>query len=132
MKIANTAVGICGLFCGTYRAFPQECGGCLSDRVIGPCIECRHGFRKCAKEHDVTWCWECVNFPCKLLDKFSREHIVNGICHHEHVIEDLQFMKKYSVEKWIEQQVKLHSCPNCGSLIVWYDKECHNCANSKK
>ena len=127
MKLSNETVGICGLFCGTCQAFPQYCDGCLSDRVAAPCVQCSHGFRDCAKEHQVTWCWECADFPCERLKQFSKEHIVNGICHHEHIIEDLNFMKTHGVENWVDKQVQAHTCQQCGSLIVWFEQECPNC-----
>ncbi len=109
--ISNTA-GICGLYCGTcpnYLAsrkndseqlekisqktgIPVEevrCDGCLSDNVFAPCVDCKHGFRRCAEEKEVTWCFQCHDFPCRRLKDFKDVHIVNGISHHAHVIEDL-------------------------------------------
>ena len=70
-------IGICGLYCGTcpsYLAYrkndieymekrPHEkgysldelrCDGCLSDKVATHCNDCRHGFRTCAAEKQVT------------------------------------------------------------------------------
>lgn len=127
MQLSNETAGICGLFCGTCQAFPQHCGGCLSDRVADHCIKCSHGFRDCAKAHRVTWCWQCETFPCQRLEQFSKEHIVNGICHHAHIIEDLQFMKEHGVEMWVTQQVQQHTCPSCNHLIVWFEQSCPNC-----
>ena len=130
MSLSTETAGICGLFCGTCQAFPKYCEGCLSDKVAEFCAKCGHGFRDCAVEHQVTWCWQCTEFPCERLEQFSKEHIVNGICHHEHVIEDLQYMKDNSVELWIEKQVQEHSCTTCGNLIVWFEQSCKKC-NSK-
>jgi len=131
VNISNEIAGICGLFCGTCQAFPQYCGGCLSNRVAASCVRCSHGFRDCAKEHQVAWCWECAEFPCGRLEQFSKEHIVNGICHHEHVIDDLYFMRVYGVEAWIEKQVKEHTCQQCGNFILWFEQECRHCTNNK-
>ena len=83
-------VGICGLFCGDcpyYLAgrlgdeeqlaalsrktgLPIEdiqCDGCLSERVFEDCRTCKHGFRTCAVQHEVTWCFQCGEFPCNRL-----------------------------------------------------------------
>ncbi|MBW2311331.1 MAG: DUF3795 domain-containing protein [Deltaproteobacteria bacterium] len=42
---------------------PIGCDGCLSERVSPHCVDCRHGFRRCAAEKKVTWCFECPEFP---------------------------------------------------------------------
>ena len=80
---AYELVAICGIYCGTcpsYLAWQENdieqlerraqrhgisieevhCNGCLSDKLFSLCVECRHGFRKCAREHKVTWCFECT------------------------------------------------------------------------
>lgn len=127
MQLSTETAGICGLFCGTCQAFPDYCAGCLSDRVAAPCVQCSHGFRDCAAEHQVTWCWECADFPCGRLEQFSKEHIVNGICHHAHVIDDLRLMKEIGVEAWVAQQTAQHTCPHCGNLIHWFESSCQVC-----
>ena len=131
MSLSNEIAGICGLFCGTCQMFPEHCDGCLSDRVFSYCVQCSHGFRDCAKEHQVTWCWQCSAFPCERLEEFSKEHIVNGICHHAHVIEDLQYMKDHGVEAWVRQQEQTHRCPTCGTLMLWFESACQKCGKSK-
>ena len=121
------AAGICGLFCGTCQAYPAHCHGCLSDFVAAPCVSCRHGFRDCARQMGVTRCYECADFPCQRLEQFSREHIQNGICHHEHVLEDLRLMREIGVEAWVARQTKAHTCPQCGELILWFERDTHVC-----
>ncbi len=119
--------GICGLFCGTCLYFRDDCDGCLSDRVRGSCIECRHGFRTCSKEHGVTRCYECGEFPCGRLDDFSKIHIENGICHHTNVVPDLRRMGEVGVRAWVEEQTAAHTCRDCGELILWYEAKTHAC-----
>lgn len=142
--------GICGLYCGTCPQYlaPREkdleqlrkiseqsslpierirCDGCLSDRVFPPCEECRHGFRGCAAQREITWCFQCPDFPCQRLKEFVPVHVVNGISHHEHVIEDLQYMKEHGVEKWVEEQHTAGSCPQCGKMAYWFVRECPGC-----
>jgi hypothetical protein len=146
----NKLVGICGLYCGTCPYFlayrkndikyiermSQEnkcsldelrCDGCLSDNVAAHCKDCRHGFRTCAAEKKVTWCFECDAFPCQRLKDFRGVHVVNGISHHEHVIDDLQYMKKYGVEAWVKTQDEAARCSECGEVLYWFDHECPDC-----
>ena len=114
--------GICGLFCGTCPSYPDDCHGCLSDKVRGDCVECAAGFRTCAREHGVTRCYECSSFPCKRVEDFSKIHIVNGICHHENVISDLKEMAQSGVDAWVSRQTKENICPKCGELMWWHEK----------
>jgi len=143
-------VGICGLYCGTcpsYLAYRKNdmdqlekmsqekgysieeirCDGCLSDKVSVHCVDCRHGFRKCAAEKQVKWCFQCDAFPCQRLEDFTDVHIVNGISHHKHIIDDLAYMKENGIELWVETQEKAARCPGCGETLYWFDRECASC-----
>lgn len=143
-------VGICGIYCGTcpmYLAYRKNdskqldniskewglpieeipCDGCHSDKLFSPCRECRHGFRECAKQKGVTWCFQCPDFPCSRLEDFRDIHVVNGISHHDHVIEDLKDMKEQGVEQWVEEQNKNGCCPRCGTMLYWFVLECPDC-----
>ena len=143
-------VGICGLYCGTcpmYLAYRENdvkqmeqvsqasgiplekirCDGCHSDNLYPSCVDCRHGFRTCAVEKKVTWCFECDDFPCQRLRDFTKVHIVDGIPHHAHVIDDLQYMKEHGVEQWVKEQEKAGRCPQCGRRLYWFVRECPGC-----
>jgi hypothetical protein len=143
-------VGICGLYCGTcpsyladrkndleylekmsqergYSVEEIRCDGCLSDNVAVYCVDCRHGFRKCAAEKQVSWCFQCDEFPCQRLEDFTDVHIVNDISHHENIIDDLEYMKRHGIDKWVEAQEKAACCPGCGEMLYWFDRECPGC-----
>ena len=143
-------VGICGIYCGTCPSFlafrlndtammaklaedykmPMEalqCDGCLSNRVAPHCKSCRYGFRECAITHGVTWCFQCDEFPCKRLEKFQGVHVVDGISHHEHLIEFLAEMKAEGIEKWIRNQEVAGRCPACGTSQYWFARTCSVC-----
>lgn len=119
---------ICGLFCGTCPSYPEECGGCLSGRVAPGCDTCGNGFRDCAGSQNVTRCYECEQFPCSRLERFQKKHIMNGICHHANVLQDLEAMKSGGVEAWVDAQTKAHTCSDCGELIPWFHRSCPRCA----
>jgi hypothetical protein len=143
-------VGICGIYCGTcpsylasrendaaelerrskemgYTIEELHCDGCHSDKVMPSCIECRPGFRKCASEHGVTWCFECADFPCQRLEDFKNVHIVDGISHHEHLIEELQYIKDRGIESWLEKMGREGRCPRCGKRLYWFVRDCPDC-----
>lgn len=128
MELNVNTVAICGLFCGTCPSYPHECEGCLSDGVLmEDCKSCSNGFRDCANIHNVTRCYECIDFPCEKLDSFKDKHYQNGIGHHKHVIENLDFMKENGIQKWLEKQILENTCSKCGQIIYWYDKNTHKC-----
>ena len=146
-------VGICGIYCGTcpsYLAWQENdveqlerraqrhgisieeahCNGCLSNKVMPSCVECRPGFRKCAREHKVTWCFECPDFPCQRLRDFRDVHIEDGISHHEHLIDELQYTKEHGIEAWLEKKEKEGRCPQCGKRLYWFARICPKCQTS--
>ena len=147
---ATKLVAICGIYCGTcpsYLAYQENdveeiertaqrlgipigevrCDGCLSGKVRPPCVECKPGFRRCARENKVTWCFQCPDFPCQRLRDFTNVHIVNGISHHAHVIDDLIYMKEHGIEQLIEKQEKSGRCPQCGRRLYWFSRVCPGC-----
>ena len=129
----ENVVGICGLFCETCPTFADGiCDGCLSGHVAEACVECRHGFRDCAAEHGVTWCSQCSGFPCERLAKFRDCHVVNGISHHEHILEYVARQREIGVKAWVEEQEKANACPVCGSLMIWCERTCRNCGYTDK
>ena len=131
-NVTADVAGICGLFCGTCPAYPETCEGCLSGKLAEHCAVCVPGFRDCAREHQVTRCFACSEFPCSRLEQFSKEHIVNGICHHTHVIDNLQYMKDYGIDAFLSDQVQKTTCPDCGQFIIWYETECQKCGKEWK
>ena len=127
MKLGTETAAICGLFCGTCPSYPEECGGCLSTRAAPGCDTCGNGFRDCAKARGVTRCHECCEFPCARLEAFRKQHIVNGICHHASVIDDLRRMGEVGVEAWVDEQTGAHTCQSCGTLVPWFERGCPQC-----
>lgn len=146
-------IGICGLYCGscpnylaprlgdheTLDILARErgisppalaCDGCLSKNVAGECRECKHGFRTCARDHDVTWCLECTDFPCPRLESFRHMHKKNGVSHHDKVIEDLSFICTRGARAWLERKAVEFSCPDCGRSLYWYDLSCPACGRT--
>ncbi len=146
----RSLIGICGLYCGTCPSYlaPRQndlepiraravewglseeevtCDGCLSERVAKPCRGCVPGFRECAREHSVTWCFECGEFPCERNWRFRDAHVVDGISHHEHVIDDLEHMRTHGIESWLATQRERAKCATCGRTNYWCVSTCAGC-----
>ncbi len=142
--------GICGIYCGDCPAYlaPRQddqtelaelarqnnmaiedvgCDGCLSDRLMPECRECRHGFRVCAQQHEVTWCSQCRDFPCQRLEVFKDIHVRDGVSHHENLINELQIMKDVGCDAWLERKRLESACQGCGRVLYWFERRCHSC-----
>ena len=122
---SEDTAAICGLFCGICPAYPECCDGCLSDRVLPFCAECGAGFGKCAEEHGITRCCECLDFPCGRVTRFNGDKYE----HHHIVLENIARMKEIGVKRWIEEQVRDHTCPACGEIVRWERDTCQNCGH---
>lgn len=116
--------GICGLFCGVCPIYPAQCHGCHSDTLAAHCQVCPPGFRACAREHGVTWCFECAEFPCARLEGFLDAHWENGISHHAGVIASLERMKAVGVAAWVKEETAKAQCGHCGQLTPWNRPQC--------
>ena len=74
------------------------CEGCRGNVERHWSSDCK--MMLCAKEKGVKYCFECGEFPCKVLDEFSND----GVAHHKRTVENLKRMKAVGVEAWIKEQ----------------------------
>jgi hypothetical protein len=63
----------------------------------------------CAKKRGLQYCFQCPDFPCKVLNEFSSD----GIPHHKRTVENLRKMKKNGIEAWIAKQKRNGQCLFC-------------------
>lgn len=124
MEKNTELAGICGLFCGVCPMYPKHCHGCLSDKLAPHCQLCPNGFRECAKDRGLTWCYECGEFPCQRLEAFLDSHYENGISHHASAIANLKRMKEVGVSAWVAEEKAKATCPQCGTIKHWNVREC--------
>ena len=153
MEKEHWKVGICGIYCGDCPSYlaPQiddieelekraqqmgltveevRCNGCHSEKVMPSCAECRHGFRQCAREHAVTWCFQCHAFPCQRLEDFKEIHVENGISHHQHLIKELYYLRENGMEDWLAKKEREGRCPECRRRLYWHTRTCSDCGTA--
>lgn len=120
------AISVCGLNCARcdirqaglgdkkLRDEIQEWFREELDRIVEPekirCEGCRDPseshwspdceMTSCAKEKRHYYCFECGEFPCEKLERFSRD----GVAHHERTVENLKRMRELGLESWIQEQ----------------------------
>ena len=143
-------IGICGIYCGDCPSYlaprlndaaelearaqrdgvtldEASCDGCHSDNLTPGCAVCGPGFRQCAAEHGLTWCFECPDFPCQRLEDFKDVHVENGVSHHERLIDELIYLRENGTESWLEKKNAEGRCPRCGKRVYWYTRACPGC-----
>lgn len=121
--LSEFSAGVCGLYCGICPAYPADCKGCLSEQVHPLCNPCRHGFRRCAQEHQVTRCFECTEYPCQRLTIFRND----GMEHHLVAFDNIDRQRQIGLSAWLEEQASEHTCPACGAIVHWERTTCQEC-----
>jgi len=133
----------CGLYCGacdTLLANERDevnklaikwkrklkeliCHGCKSASHAIFCQKCN--IRKCAVSKKVDFCYQCKDYPCKLIIHFRYDNSP----HHSVVLKNLAIIKQIGVSKWLARQKVRWSCSKCRRKFSWYDKMCRKCGN---
>ncbi|MHA1191549.1 MAG: DUF3795 domain-containing protein [Promethearchaeota archaeon] len=134
--IENNLAAPCGIYCGACRQYLLSKKGLLEERGYKQgCKGCRIRNKNCAfirrdcpalKKGELEFCYECENFPCQKLQKidshYQEKYSVN-------MIGNLKRLEEVGVEKWLQEQEKLYTCPKCGGEICVHDAECYDCGN---
>lgn len=83
-----------------------QCNGCrnLSKDCWG--YGCK--IRTCAQNRNITYCYECKDFPCEDLSKFSE--LYNDV-----PLIQLSELKEKGVTPWLANVKKRFSCKNCAT-----------------
>ena len=126
-KTTNKLIAPCGMNCALCLGFQREknkCNGCNgADKLkLNSCRIC--SITKCVKSKKIRYCFECDKLPCtrmKQLDKRYRTKYGMSM------IENLEYIKKYGIRKFINQQNKKWKCKKCNSLLCVHRDFCLNC-----
>jgi len=132
--VENNLAAPCGIYCGACRQYLVLKKGQLKKRgfKLG-CKGCRVRNKKCKwirkdcsamKRGDFEFCCECDNLPCqglKELDEIYQER------YNVNMVDNLKRIEEIGVEKWLQEQKKLYTCPQCAGEICVHDEECYDC-----
>lgn len=140
--VQKELVSPCGLYCGVcgiYQATVNDnqklkeklaavyglpvdalnCRGCLSDTVFPYCREC--AIKSCASEKQIEGCYACDAFPCENVDAFP---VPEG---KKNILRAVPEWKKLGTEKWIQSEIKMFTCQECGAQMFRGGKKCRDC-----
>jgi hypothetical protein len=126
------SVAPCGINCSVCYAFLREknrCAGCRTDILNKPvyCQKCI--IKNCSELSDHGWKFcshKCEKYPClrlKNLDKRYRTKYGTSM------IENLENIEKFGIDKFIESEKRRWKCHKCGELLCVHRNFCLKCKN---
>lgn len=113
---------------GTKRK--HSCLGCRTSDESGKFLSrknCAFLKKHCdllAKEQ-VRFCFECDDFPCRYLKKLDDGYVRK---YNTSLIENLNAIKDNGMKRFLQEQSKKYTCPQCGGTICVHTNLCYNCS----
>ncbi len=103
---------------GFYKKY---CPGCIPRGE-----HCTHMGDRCKLlgKGMIRFCFECQDFPCKRLKTLDKRYRTK---YHMSMIENLEFIQNYSLERFLEKEEEKWKCPGCGEIICCHNGLCLNC-----
>jgi hypothetical protein len=128
----------CGMNCGvcaSYLAMKND----LKKKGIGKtyCAGCLPRGKNCdfmKKQCDllgkglVRFCYDCGDFPCRRLKALDKRY---RTFYHMSMIENLEFIKKHGIGRFLEKEAAKWYCHECGEVICCHNGLCFNCGLDK-
>lgn len=128
-RITKDLIAICGMNCHLCLAYKRKKNGCHGCRAedglsIDYCNRCKMKNCETAIAGNFTFCYECESFPCKLVKHIDKRYRTK---YSMSMIENLNFIKEFGIEKFLEQQEEKWTCPECGQILCAHRPQCLNC-----
>jgi Protein of unknown function (DUF3795) len=119
----------CGMDCGICMAYLREknnCPGCRIDDPKKPKTRTWCKIKKCAffRTSKALFCFGCKDFPCDRLEHLDKRYRTKyGMS----MIENLKNIEKSGIRKFLENEKKRWTCPECGGVVCVHKRSCNNC-----
>ena len=116
----------CGINCmACYMHLGKKpCAGCKaeSSKRNNYCSRCK--IRNCCEEKGLFYCFECAEFPCKLMKNIDKRYQGSyGIS----LIENSLTAKGKGIEEYLSENHKRYTCTACGGIISMHGGDCSEC-----
>jgi len=130
MKIDTKMFAPCGMNCMVCykhcytKKTKHPCGGCMVESKNKPehCRKCK--IKDCIQSKGITYCYECNEFPCKLIKNLERSYKKRyGVS----LVENSQIAKEKDIPFLLNIHNQKYRCPKCGGIISIHDKVCSEC-----
>lgn len=112
------------LVCYKHCYHKKPCGGCRNSDKGKPehCRKCR--IKDCIGDKGLAYCYECPEHPCRLIRNLEKSYQKR---YQVSLVENSDFVGRYGLERFMEEQKEKYICPICGGVISIHDGECSEC-----
>jgi hypothetical protein len=120
----------CGMNCSVcykhvgMRKHAKACEGCLKSNEGKPehCRQC--GIKTCAQSKGFIHCFECAEFPCKLIKNLEKSYLKR---YSVSLIENSQTACANGIAAFLEHDRHKWTCADCGGAFSLHDGFCSEC-----
>jgi hypothetical protein len=130
--ISESLIAPCGMncaICSRYLSYVHnlkrsQCAGCRPRNE-----SCAYLFGKCrginhAARGNAAFCSECDQYPCEQINRMDKRYRRNyGIS----MKDNLEYIKKMGIGRFVEDQYNRYRCSRCGGLISIHNRKCFKC-----
>ena len=116
MKSYNGRIPACGVFCGGCPAYTREKSPCKGAELSNSrCEKCKT-FHLCCLGKEITHCFQCSDFPCAKLRRFTKSWLKYG----QDFIENQKLLKdgKSSVRCPLKPSDSIPLCQNNPTPLI--------------
>jgi hypothetical protein len=131
-KISEELIAPCGMNCAVCsrrlsyinNLKRSQCVGCRPrnkrcEYLFGKCTGINH-----AAKGNAAFCFKCSLYPCKQIDRMDDRYVKNFKMS---IRDNLEFIKKKGIGKFVNEQYKKYRCSRCNGLISIHNKKCFKC-----
>lgn len=125
-------VAPCGInctYCYVHHKKKKPCAGCNmgGDNKPLSCQKCK--IKQCVEEQQHHYCYECKDFPCKLLKRLDKSYQIR---YQESLIKNLKCIQSKGLAYFLDAERLRFTCPECGHEVNIHDKICCHCSSPHK
>ena len=125
--IENNMFAPCGIncmVCYKHCNTKKPCAGCIVGDLGKPehCRKCK--IKNCIDEKESTYCYECPDFPCKLVKNLEKNYNTR---YKASLVQNSLAVKELGLDAFMTSEKEKWICSSCGGVISLHDAECSEC-----
>ena len=123
-EIMFAPCGMNCMVCYKHCNSKKPCAGCLKSDEGKPehCRKCK--IKDCVKDKGFTFCYECSDFPCKLIKNLEKSY---NSRYTTSLLQNSFYVKEQGLVAFMEEQKKKYTCLQCGGVVSLHDAKCSEC-----
>ena len=97
------------------------------------CVGCKPSGKSCAHlkkfckkllKNEIEYCYECIDFPCKQLQKLDKKYRERF---NMSMIKNLEYIRDKGMKEFLKSQEEKYKCQNCQGVICVHNSKCYSC-----